>query len=107
MGRTPSRPRCSAQLLPESPARGTRLPHRGQTPSPHGRRHRARGPADRDAFGRVARIAGDRPAGERIYYDRATVLQQLAVLSDPTSLKGRIGMLLLHPITILRAALGI
>jgi len=50
---------------------------------------------------------GDRLAGERIYYDRATVLQQLAVLSDPTSLKGRIGMLLLHPITILRAALGI
>jgi hypothetical protein len=27
------------------------------------------------------------------------------VLSDPTSLKGRIGTLLLHPITVLRAVL--
>lgn len=50
---------------------------------------------------------GDRLAGERIYYDRATVLQQLGVLSDPTSLKGRIGTFLLHPITILRAVLRI
>jgi steroid delta-isomerase-like uncharacterized protein len=49
----------------------------------------------------------DRLAGERIYYDRTTVLQQLGVLSDPTSLKGRIGTLLLHPIAILRAVLGI
>ncbi len=50
---------------------------------------------------------GDRLAGERIYYDRATVLQQMGVLSDPTSLKGRLGALLLHPITVLRAFLGI
>src|SRR5215510_2749235 len=42
----------------------------------------------------------DRLAGERIYYDRATVLQQMGVLSDPTSVKGRLGTLLLHPITV-------
>ena len=49
----------------------------------------------------------DRLAGERIYYDRATVLQQIGVLSDPTSVKGRIGTLLLHPITVTRAFLRI
>lgn len=49
----------------------------------------------------------DRLSGERIYYDKATVLQQTGVLSDPTSLKGRLGALLLHPITVLRASLGI
>lgn len=48
-----------------------------------------------------------RLAGERIYYDRSTILQQLGVLSDPTSVKGRIGTFLLHPITVLRALLGI
>ena len=47
----------------------------------------------------------DRLAGERIYYDRAMVLRQLGVLSDPTSLKGRLGTLLLHPITVLGALL--
>jgi steroid delta-isomerase-like uncharacterized protein len=49
----------------------------------------------------------DRLAGERIYYDRATVLRQIGVLSEPTSLKGRLGALLLHPVTVLRALLGI
>jgi len=49
----------------------------------------------------------DRLAGERIYYDRAIVLQQIGVLSDPTSLKGRIGTFLLHPITVARAFLRI
>lgn len=73
----------------------------------------------------MARAAGDRPpfsfplcafftfdeddrlSGEHIYYDRATVLQQMGVLSDPTSFKGRLGALLLHPITVLRAFLGL
>ncbi len=50
---------------------------------------------------------GDRLSGERIYYDKATVLQQMGVLSDPTSFKGRLGALLLHPITVLRALLGL
>jgi len=48
----------------------------------------------------------DRLAGERIYYDRATVLRQLGVLSEPTSARGRIGALLLHPVTVTRALLG-
>ena len=48
----------------------------------------------------------DRLAGERIYYDRATVLRQVGVLSEPTSVKGRLGALLFHPITVIRALLG-
>ena len=47
--------------------------------------------------------ADDRLAGERIYYDRATVLQQLGVLHDPQSTSGRITTALLHPWTLLRA----
>jgi steroid delta-isomerase-like uncharacterized protein len=49
----------------------------------------------------------DRLAGERIYYDRATVLRQIGILSEPTSVKGRLGALLLHPITVIRALLGL
>jgi len=47
----------------------------------------------------------DRMLGERIYYDRATVLRQLGVLSDPTTLLGRLGMALLHPVTLMRAGI--
>jgi steroid delta-isomerase-like uncharacterized protein len=47
----------------------------------------------------------DRMLGERIYYDRATVLRQLGVLSEPTTLSGRLGMALLHPVTVVRAGL--
>ncbi len=49
----------------------------------------------------------DRLAGERIYYDRITVLRQIGVLSEPTSVKGRIGALLLHPVNVVAAMLGI
>jgi steroid delta-isomerase-like uncharacterized protein len=45
----------------------------------------------------------DRMLGERIYYDRATVLRQLGVLSEPTTLGGRLGMFLLHPATVIGA----
>lgn len=45
----------------------------------------------------------DRLAGERIYYDRATVLNQLGVLHDPQSVLGRVVTLLTHPITMARA----
>jgi steroid delta-isomerase-like uncharacterized protein len=51
--------------------------------------------------------AQDRLAGERIYYDRITVLRQLGVVSEPTSLKGRLGALLLHPVNLIPALLGI
>jgi steroid delta-isomerase-like uncharacterized protein len=47
----------------------------------------------------------DHMVSERIYYDRATILRQLGVLSDPTTLAGRLGMLLLHPVAVLGAVL--
>lgn len=42
-------------------------------------------------------------AGERIYYDRAEVLNQLGILFEPTSLPGRLAAVLLHPLTFARA----
>jgi steroid delta-isomerase-like uncharacterized protein len=46
--------------------------------------------------------ANDRLAGEKIYYDRGTVLRQLGVFHEPPSLLGQIGILVTHPITIAR-----
>ena len=45
----------------------------------------------------------DRLAGEKIYYDRATVLHQLGVFHDPQSVLGQISTLATHPLTIARA----
>jgi steroid delta-isomerase-like uncharacterized protein len=45
----------------------------------------------------------ERLAGERIYYDRATVLQQLGVFHEPQSVLGQITTLATHPITIMGA----
>jgi steroid delta-isomerase-like uncharacterized protein len=47
--------------------------------------------------------ADDRLAGEKIYYDRGTVLRQLGVFHEPPSVLGQIGILATHPITIARA----
>jgi steroid delta-isomerase-like uncharacterized protein len=47
----------------------------------------------------------DRLAGERIYYDRATVLRQLGVFYEPQSALGQLSTLITHPITIARALL--
>ena len=47
--------------------------------------------------------ADDRLAGDKIYYDRGTVLRQLGVFHEPPSLLGQIGILATHPITIVRA----
>lgn len=44
--------------------------------------------------------ADDRLAGERIYYDRATVLRQLGVFHEPQSMLGQICTLATHPVTI-------
>jgi len=44
--------------------------------------------------------ADDRLSGERIYYDRGTVLRQLGVFHEPESLPGRVFILLSHPLTI-------
>ena len=44
-------------------------------------------------------------AGERIYYDRGTVLQQIGLYRDPRSALGSLEALLAHPITITHAYL--
>jgi steroid delta-isomerase-like uncharacterized protein len=44
-------------------------------------------------------------AGERIYYDRATVLRQCGVFREPTSLSGRLMLFLSHPGNIMSAYL--
>ena len=45
----------------------------------------------------------NRLAGERIYYDRGTVLRQLGVFHEPDSGVGRICTLATHPLTIAAA----
>jgi hypothetical protein len=47
--------------------------------------------------------ADDRLAGEKIYYDRGTVLRQLGVFHEPLSAFGQLSILATHPITIARA----
>ena len=48
----------------------------------------------------------DRIVCERVYFDQATILRQLGLAHDPTSLPGRTSLLLSHPLTIGRALLG-
>lgn len=48
----------------------------------------------------------DRLAGERIYYDRATVLRQLGLFREPMQWLGRVEAVLSHPLTISRAYLA-
>jgi steroid delta-isomerase-like uncharacterized protein len=45
----------------------------------------------------------DRLAGEKIYYDRATVLRQLGIFHEPDSLSGRMATMLTHPLTAAHA----
>jgi len=47
--------------------------------------------------------AENRLAGERIYYDRGTVLRQLGVFYEPQSMLGQIVTLATHPVTIAQA----
>jgi hypothetical protein len=51
----------------------------------------------------VYTFEGDRLAGERIYYDRATVLRQVGVFHEPDTPSGRILTALTHPVTMVRA----
>ncbi len=44
-------------------------------------------------------------AGERIYYDRATLLRQLGVFHEPDRAIGRITTLLTHPLTMAQIAI--
>ncbi len=46
----------------------------------------------------------DRLAGERIYYDRATILRQLGVFHEPDGAVGRLTTLLTHPLTMAQIA---
>lgn len=45
----------------------------------------------------------DRLAGEKIYYDRGTVLRQLGVFHEPQSLLGQVCTFATHPVTVARA----
>ena len=45
----------------------------------------------------------DRLAGEKIYYDRATVLRQLGVFHEPDGMIGRIEAVVMHPLTMAQA----
>jgi steroid delta-isomerase-like uncharacterized protein len=45
----------------------------------------------------------DRLAGEKIYYDRATVLRQMGIFHEPQTATGMLAIFVTHPITILRA----
>jgi steroid delta-isomerase-like uncharacterized protein len=45
----------------------------------------------------------DRLAGEKIYYDRGTVLKQLGVFHEPQSLLGQLSIFVTHPVTVARA----
>jgi steroid delta-isomerase-like uncharacterized protein len=47
--------------------------------------------------------ADDRLAGEKIYYDRGTVLRQLGIFHEPQTVLGQISRLATHPVTIARA----
>jgi len=50
----------------------------------------------------------DRICCERVYFDQTSVLRQLGVAHDPSSLAGRVSTLLSHPLTIGRAlAMGL
>ena len=49
--------------------------------------------------------AQDRLAGERIYYDRGTVMRQLGLFHEPHGVLGRLATVLSHPLTIARALL--
>jgi steroid delta-isomerase-like uncharacterized protein len=45
----------------------------------------------------------DRLVCERVYFDQLTVLRQLGIARDPTTLGGRVETLIGHPVTIGRA----
>jgi steroid delta-isomerase-like uncharacterized protein len=46
---------------------------------------------------------GERIVCERVYFDQSSILRQLGVAHDPSTLAGRLSTLLSHPVTISRA----
>jgi steroid delta-isomerase-like uncharacterized protein len=82
-------------LLMEAIARGTHTgPFRGLPPT--GRRFEQQ-------FIAIFVFEGDALVCERVYYDTATVLQQLGIARAPDSLSGRLEKAASHPLTISRA----
>ena len=51
----------------------------------------------------IFQFDAERLVGERVYFDLGTPLRQLGVARDPTSLGGRLTIVLSHPVTIARA----
>ncbi len=49
---------------------------------------------------------GDKIVGERVYFDQATIMRQLGVAHDPSSIAGRVTTAVSHPLTIGGAVLG-
>jgi steroid delta-isomerase-like uncharacterized protein len=49
--------------------------------------------------------SANRLAGEKIYYDRGTVLRQLGVFHEPQSVSGQLSVLATHPFTFARILL--
>ena len=43
---------------------------------------------------------GDKIVAERVYFDQATIMRQLGVAHDPSSVAGRVSTLVSHPVTI-------
>ena len=81
-------------VLMEAIARGTHTgPFRGLPPT--GRRFEQQ-------FLAIFVFEGDALVRERVYYDTVTVLQQLGIARDATSLTGRLETAVSHPLTISR-----
>jgi steroid delta-isomerase-like uncharacterized protein len=82
-------------VLMEAVARGTHLgPYRGLP---------ATGRKMEQPFLGVFVFEGERLVNERVYYDTATVLQQLGIARDPLTLSGRLETVAKHPLAIGRA----
>jgi steroid delta-isomerase-like uncharacterized protein len=48
---------------------------------------------------------GEQLVAERLYFDMTSILRQLGIASDPTSLRGRLEIAITHPIVLARAFL--
>jgi steroid delta-isomerase-like uncharacterized protein len=83
-------------VLMEAVARGTHSgPFRGLPPT--GRRYEL-------PFLAIFVFEGEKLVGERVYFNSGTMLQALGVAQDPLSVRGRLGTLVSHPLTIARGA---
>jgi hypothetical protein len=49
---------------------------------------------------------GEELVCERVYFDQQSIMRQLGLAHEPTSLAGRLSLLVSHPVTIGRPLLG-